>query len=61
MSEHKLNLDVQELAHAIKEIREGVDLIEYIVQQALIEDVNNGNNVDKIVAGVGRRNCSEGN
>jgi hypothetical protein len=61
MSEHRLNIDVHEIAQAIKEIREGCTLIEYIIQQALLEDVNNGNNMDKRVAGVGRRDGSEGN
>jgi len=53
MTEHKLRIDVQEMAVAIQKIRTELDLIEYIFQQSLIEDVEDGDNVDKRVDGVG--------
>jgi len=37
MSEHRLCIDVQELAVCIQNIRKELEMIEFIVQQSLIE------------------------
>ena len=51
MAEHAVNIEVQEMAACIQAIRKELDIIEYIVQQSLIKEVNNGDNVDKGMAG----------
>ena len=44
MSVHLLPIDVQELARAVQDIRECCNLIEHILEQALIEANNNERN-----------------
>ena len=49
MSEHKLEIEVQELANAVQEIRTACNLIEHIIQQSLIkanEDERNNASVN---------------
>ena len=53
MSTHKVNIDVQEIAYCMERVRKELSLIEYIVQQALLEGEDDGNNVDQRVDGVG--------
>ena len=56
MERHKLNnlqIDMRELAVAFKDVREGLDLIEHIIFKSVLEEYDNGDNVDKRVDGVG--------
>ena len=53
MSDHRLDVDVQIMAGCIESIRKHLDLMEQLFQKSLIEEVNNGDNVDKRVDGVG--------
>ena len=55
MTTHKLRIDVQEIASCIQKIRDELVLIEYIFQQSLIKECKDGDNMDKGVDGVGRR------
>ena len=43
MSEHKLAIEIQELANAVQEIRTACDLIEHIVQEALLKESHDRN------------------
>jgi len=51
VSEHSVNLDIQELARAIQEIRYACDVIERIVQKSLLKEVN----VDREYASTDKR------
>ena len=42
MSDHSLRIDVQEVAQCFKEIRASLDVMEYIIQQSLIEENKDG-------------------
>ena len=53
MSGHKLDVDVQVMAGCIQTIRKHLDLMEKLFQKSLIEEVKDGDNVDKRVDGVG--------
>jgi len=41
MSEHMVKIEIQEMAACIQAIRKELDIIEYIVQQSLIEESKN--------------------
>ena len=53
MSDHKLGVDVQVMAGCIQSIRKHLDLMEKLFQESLLEECNDGDNVDKRVDGVG--------
>ena len=40
MSEHTVKIEIQEMAACIQAIRKELDIIEYIVQQSLMEECN---------------------
>jgi len=40
MSEHSINIDIQELAQAIQKIRLECDIIEKIIQKGLVEQTH---------------------
>jgi len=43
MSGHVVKMEIQEMAACIQTIRKELDLIEFIVQQSLISEKENGN------------------
>lgn len=42
MSNHKLEIDVQEIALAIQAIRKHLDILEKLIQEALLKENKNG-------------------
>jgi hypothetical protein len=41
VSEHKLEIELNELATAFKDLRETIDLIEHIIYKSILKEANN--------------------